>query len=82
MNQRNVPDYPFGGPNERSPVWQPDITAVDPAAPAFHAAPDRFTVWQVARHAHPVAWTHSATNGEFWSVTTHGFAREVLPAGS
>ncbi len=78
MNQRNVPDYPFGGPNERSPVWQPDITAVDPAAPAFHAAPDRFTVWQVARHAHPVAWTHSATNGEFWSVTTHGFAREVL----
>jgi cytochrome P450 len=78
VNQRNVPDYPLGGPSRRSPVWQPDTTAIDPAAPSFHAAPNRFTVWQLARRKHPVAWTHSATNGEFWSVTTHGFAREVL----
>jgi cytochrome P450 len=73
-----VPDYPFRGLNARWPIWQPDATPTDPASPSFHAAPSRFTMWEVARREHPVAWTDSATNGEFWSVTTHGFAREVL----
>ena len=78
MNQRDVPDYPFRGLDGRWPIWQPDATSTDPADPFFHAAPSRFRVWQVARRKHPVAWTHSATNGKFWSVTTHRFARQVL----
>lgn len=78
MDQRNAPDHPSRGGHGRSPIWQPEATTPDPAAPAFHAAPDRFKVWQAARREHPVAWTHSATHGEFWSVTTHGFARDVL----
>jgi cytochrome P450 len=78
MNQRHVPAYPFRVMNERRPIWQPDATPTDPAAPSFHAAPSRFTAWQAARREHPVAWTDSPTYGEFWSVTTHRFAREVL----
>jgi len=50
----------------------------DPAEPGLHASPGRFDVWRAARRAHPVAWTTSADYGEFWSVTTHGLAREVL----
>jgi cytochrome P450 len=65
-------------PNGRQPVWSPDATSTDPADPDFHASTNRFAVWQVARREHPVAWTQSAAYGEFWSVTTHGFAREVL----
>jgi cytochrome P450 len=71
-------NYPYRGLNERRPVWRPDSTPPDPAAPAFHALPGRFSAWQVARREYPIAWTDSATHGEFWSVTTHGFAREVL----
>jgi cytochrome P450 len=52
--------------------------ATDPADPVFHASASRFAVWQAARREHPVAWTQSAAHGEFWSVTTHGFARDVL----
>jgi cytochrome P450 len=78
INQRDVPDYASGGLNERWPIWNADATTADPAAPSFYASPDRFRVWQVARREHPVAWTDSATYGEFWSVTTHGLAREVL----
>lgn len=78
MDQRDVRDYPSRGVNGRWPIWQPGATATDPAAPAFHAAPRRFQVWQMARREHPVAWTPSATDGEFWSVTTHHFARQVL----
>lgn len=59
-------------------MWQPDSTPGDPADPAFHAAHNRYQVWQAARRAHPVAWTRSAGHGEFWSVTTHQLAREVL----
>jgi cytochrome P450 len=73
-----APDHPFRGLNARWPIWQLDATPTDPAAPSFHAAPSRFEVWQVARREHPVAWTESATHGEFWSVTTHRFARQVL----
>ena len=73
-----LPNYPYRGLNGRWPIWQPDATPTDPAAPSFHASPSRFRVWQVARREYPVAWTDSATYGEFWSVTTHGFAREVL----
>ena len=73
-----TPDYSIGGLNGRWPIWQPDATPTDPAAPSFQAAPSRFEVWQVARREHPVAWTDSATHGEFWSVTTHHFARQVL----
>ncbi len=78
MTEKDLPDHASGGPNGRSPVWQPGATPIDPAAPWFHASPDRFRVWQVARRKHPVAWTNSATHGQFWSVTTHQFAREVL----
>jgi cytochrome P450 len=35
-------------------------------------------VWQAARREHPVAWTTSASYDEFWSVTSHALAREVL----
>jgi cytochrome P450 len=74
-----LPDYPSHGLlNKREPVWSPDATITDPADPVFHASPSRFDVWRVARRAHPVAWTESATYGEFWSITTHGFARKVL----
>src|ERR1700738_5037158 len=73
-----LPNYPYRGLNGRWPIWQPDATHTDPAAPSFHASPSRCRVWQVARREYPVAWTNSATYGEFWSVTTHGFAREVL----
>ena len=78
MNQLGVSDYPSGGRNGRSPVWRPDATPTDPADPAFHAAPNRFDMWQAARREHPIAWTTSATYGEFWSVTSHALAREVL----
>lgn len=78
MTQSDLPDHPFREPNGRGPVWQPDATAPDPAAPSFHATPSRFKVWQVARREHPVAWTESATHGQFWSVTTHDLARQVL----
>jgi cytochrome P450 len=78
MNNRDVPDHGFRGPNGRWPIWQPHTAPTDPAAPSLQAAPDRFAVWQAARREHPVAWTDSATAGEFWSVTTHGFARQVL----
>ena len=59
-------------------MWSPGLSAVDPAAPAFHASPGRFEVWRAAREAHPVAWTESAEFGGFWSVTAHGLARQVL----
>ncbi|WP_083090006.1 cytochrome P450 [Mycobacterium noviomagense] len=78
MNQQGVSDYPSGRLNGRSPVWAPDATATDPADPAFHAAPNRFDMWRAARREHPVAWTESAAYGGFWSVTSHGLAREVL----
>lgn len=71
-------NYPYRGQNRRLPIWQPDATPTDPAAPAFHALPSRFSAWKVARREYPVAWTESANYGEFWCVTTHGFAREVL----
>lgn len=65
--------------NGRRPLWSSQATrCLDPADPAFHASPDRFEAWQVARRIHPVAWTSSNAYGEFWSVTTHEFARQVL----
>jgi cytochrome P450 len=78
VNQRDVPDYPFRRLSGHWPVWQSDAPFSDPAASCFHTAPGRFRVWQVARREHPVAWTDSATNGEFWSVTAHRFAHQVL----
>ena len=62
----------------RHPVWSPHGTSPDPADPDFHTSADRFDVWRAARHAHPIAWTTSDAYGDFWSVTTHGPAREVL----
>ena len=73
-----LPNSPHHGLNERWPIWQPDATDSDPAAPSFHVSPHRFGLWAEARREYPVAWTESATYGDFWSVTTHGFAREVL----
>jgi cytochrome P450 len=78
MNPRDLPDYPFRRPNRRWPIWQCDSLFSDPAASSFHTSPSRFRIWEVARREHPVAWTYSADNGEFWSVTAHGFARKVL----
>lgn len=66
------------GLNGRQPLWSLDGTAADPADPSFHASPDRFSAWQAARREHPLAWTHSPTYGEFWSVTTHDLGRQVL----
>lgn len=63
----------------RRPLWSHETThCADPADPAFHASPDRFDAWRAARRAHPVAWASSNIYGEFWSVTTHDLAREVL----
>jgi cytochrome P450 len=72
-----LPHHSNDGPTSgRDPVWSPD--ASDPADPAFHASADRFAEWRRARRDHPVAWTRSDAYGEFWSVTAHGPAREVL----
>lgn len=74
-----MPNYPSRGLlSGRKPVWSPDGALGDPADPLFHASPGRFDVWRAARHEHPIAWTESNTYGEFWSVTTHGLARDVL----
>lgn len=73
-----MPDQQCSGPSGRWPVWSPGALPIDPAAPAFHASADRFEVWRAARRAHPVAWTESEEFGGFWSVTSHGFARQVL----
>ncbi|PIB80160.1 cytochrome P450 [Mycobacterium celatum] len=78
MDQRDAPQHPSRALNGRWPMWQLDAASGDPADPSFHAAPNRYQVWEAARRAHPVAWTHSVSHGEFWSVTTHQLAREVL----
>lgn len=71
-------EYLNRGLTGRWPLWSLDGAPSDPADPSFHASPDRFTGWRAARREHPIAWTNSPTYGEFWSVTTHDLARQVL----
>lgn len=73
-----MPDHPSRLLSGGRPVWSPTDSSTDPADPAFHASASRFDIWRAARREHPVAWTKSGDYGEFWSVTTHGFARQVL----
>jgi cytochrome P450 len=62
---------------EHTPRWTAGGD-VDLAAPDLYTGTRHLDLWREARRKHPIAWAESPRAGGFWSVTSHGYGRDIL----